>query len=57
MKDLKNLKGAKTLNKIEQKSVKGGIILPCVYVHGECTCPDNFIPEGSGCKPDLPWLV
>ena len=40
MKDLKNLKGAKMLSKMEQKVIKGGF--PCVG-------PDLWCPSGSYC--------
>ncbi|NOQ50327.1 MAG: hypothetical protein GQ557_01510 [Mycoplasmataceae bacterium] len=35
MKDLKILKGAKQLSKMEQKVIKGGVIYPC-KIHSDC---------------------
>ncbi len=42
MKDLKNVKNAKVLSKIEQKAVKGGYA---------CKFPDNWCPPGTYCNP------
>ena len=35
MKDLKNLRGAKTLSKNEQRAIRGGVIYPC-RTHSDC---------------------
>ena len=40
MKDLKNLKDAKVLSKMEQKAIKGGLA---------CRYPDNWCPPGTYC--------
>ena len=46
MKNLKSLKGAKMLSKMEQKAVKGGLF-PCI--RGHCligyTCIDGYCVE------------
>ncbi len=52
MKDLKNLRGAKTISKIEQRSVKGGV-LHCTYTATGCVCPSGYILVGSGCYKEL----
>ncbi len=42
MKKLKNLKGAKMLNKVEQQSVKGGKRM-CLWREGEYYCPPPYV--------------
>ena len=42
MKDLRNLKNAKKLSKIEQKAIKGGYA---------CREPEMWCPPGSRCCP------
>jgi hypothetical protein len=42
MKDLKNIKGAKTLSKMEQRIIKGGLI----HCRVDSDCPDWL-----GCHP------
>ena len=40
MKELKNLKNAKVLSKMEQKAIKGGLA---------CVEPDDWCPTGAYC--------
>ncbi len=49
MKDLKNLNGAKTISKSEQRGVKGGV-LPGSQCKTLADCPDGFdacVPLGN----------
>jgi len=46
MKDLKNLKGAKMLSKMEQKVIKGGKI----YCGDGAPCPTNYRCIGIWCE-------
>ncbi len=60
MKDLKTLKGVKTLSKNEQKLVKGGDFY-CTPTPEGCFCPmytlqdGNICIDGSGKPPFLPF--
>ena len=42
MKKLSNLKGAKALNRQEQKSINGGKALRCVHSFDVGLCPTNY---------------
>ncbi len=50
MKDLKKLRGAKSLSKNEQKSIKGGILACRRTVP---YCPPGYVCIGSGCYKSL----
>lgn len=50
LKNILNLDGAQQLTKNEQKSINGGIILPCVDSGKVCTDIGNAAcPRGQGC--------
>ena len=51
MKNLKNLKGAKMLSKMEQITIKGG--LACHPI--DYSCPGNEICCHNLCRPDW-WM-
>ena len=56
MKDLKNLKGAKMLNKMEQKTIKGGWRPIMKICGGDSDCPEGYCcqyttPEHNSCVP------